>query len=86
MKLQNLKEILIVVDSYGNPYIFMKQIVNFQDVAKIEAKLSSQIETMQAKIDKLEGKPWDNTTMGAFLTYPLISSATSSYAYPSLRY
>ena len=62
MKLQNLKEILIAVDSYGNPYIVMKQIVNFQDMAKIEAKLSSQIETMQAKIDKLEGKPGENTS------------------------
>jgi len=53
--------IIDVVDSHGDPYIVMKQIVHFQDMAEIVAKLSSQIETMQAKIDKLEGKPGENT-------------------------
>ena len=52
----DLDGIIDVVDSHGNPYIVMKQIIKFQDMAKIEAKLSSQIESMQSKIDNLEGK------------------------------
>lgn len=45
-----------MVDSHGDPEKVFKQMVHFQDMAEIVAKMNSQIETMQSKIDQLEGK------------------------------